>query len=286
MEEKKKYNLVREDNIPSDFPQIDLHYVESKEEVWTKIQSHLESKTVSKRMLPFSFYAISIAASLFFLLGMITFFRYYTKTAICPSGQHLTVTLPDHSEVILNAESIIVWHPYWMKFDRVVNFEGEAYFQVKKGAGFKVISSKGVTEVLGTTFNIYSREQDYRVSCFTGSVNIASVVNKESIVLHPGEKGTIEKNGTMKLSQLSNPEENKAWINGMFVFTGASLNSVIREIERQYNIIIRLKEDYSLTYTGNFDKSIPAEEVLNLICTSLELKLKSISKSEYLIYKD
>lgn len=286
MKKREKYKFISEDGTTSDFPEIDLQYSESKHEVWSQIQSHLESKPVSKRMLPFSFYAISIAASLFFLFGMITFFRYYTKTAICPTGQHLTITLPDHSEVILNAESIIVWHPYWMKFDRVVNFEGEAYFQVKKGTGFKVISSKGVTEVLGTTFNIYSREQNYRVSCFTGSVNIASVGNKESIVLHPGEKGTIEKDGMMKLSQLSNPEENKAWINGMFVFTGASLNSVVREIERQYNIIIRLKEDYPLTYTGNFSKSIPAEEVLNLICTSLELKLKSVSKSEYLIYKD
>lgn len=286
MEDKKKYNLIREDNTPSDFPQIDLHYSESKEEIWSRIQSRLESKPFSKRMLPFSFYAISIAASLFFLLGMITFFRYYTKTAICPPGKHLAITLPDHSEVILNAESIIVWHPYWMKFDRVVNFEGEAYFQVKKGTGFKVISSRGETKVLGTTFNIYSREDDYKVSCFSGSVNVASVVNKTSVVLHPGEKGTIEKNGMVKLSQLLNPEENKAWINGMFVFTGASLNSVIREIERQYNIIIRLKEDYPLTYTGNFSKSIPVEEILNLICTSLELKLKSVSKSEYLIYKD
>ncbi len=286
MEEKKKYHLT-EDCTPSDFPQIDLHYGESKEEVWSKIQKQInKEKTISPGILPRSFYIISIAASLIFFIGMITFLRYYTKTAFCPAGQHLTITLPDHSEVILNAESIIAWHPFWMKIDRSVKFEGEAYFQVKKGSGFKVISSRGETKVLGTTFNIYSREEDYRVSCFTGSVNIVSVLNKESVVLHPGEEGTIQKNGMIKLSQRSNPEENKAWINNMFVFTGASLNSVIREVERQYNIIIHLKEDYQLTYTGNFSKSIPAEEVLNLICTSLELKLVSKSKGEYLIYKD
>jgi len=281
-------NLIPGDISPSDFPQVDLHYRETKEEAWLNIQSRLDSKRPASknRVLPFSFYAVSIAASLFFLLGMITFFRYYTKTAICPAGQHLTVTLPDHSEVILNAESIIVWHPFWMKFDRSVNFEGEAYFQVKKGSGFKVISARGETKVLGTTFNIYSREEDYRVSCFTGSVNVASVVNKESVVLNPGDEGTIQKNGIIKLSHLSNAEENKAWVDNMFVFTGASLNSVIREIERQYNIAVHLKEDYQLTYTGNFSADKPAAEVLKLICTSLELKMVSKSNGEYLIYKD
>jgi len=287
MEEKRKYNIIPGDCTSSDFPQIDLHYKESKDEAWSKIQSDLKSeKSVSQRHLPRSFYAFPIAASLFFLIGMIIFFRYYTKTAFCPAGQHLTVNLPDKSEVILNAESIIVWHPFWMKFDRTVEFEGEAYFQIKKGSGFRVRSSYGETKVLGTTFNIYSREEEYRVSCFTGSVNVISVLSRESVILHPGDQGMIQKNGPIKILQPSHPEANKAWIDNMFVFTGASLKSVIEEIERQYNIIINLKEDYQLTYTGNFSKSIPEKEVLNLICTSLELKFQPTSKGEYLISKD
>jgi ferric-dicitrate binding protein FerR (iron transport regulator) len=286
MKEKRKNSLIPEDCTPSDFPRIDLKFEESKEQAWIKVQSHLDSKKATpKRFLPKSFYVISVAASLALVIGMITFFRYYTKTAYCPAGKHLTVMLPDHSEVILNAESIISWHPFWMKFDRKVQFEGEAYFQIKKGSGFTATSSIGETKVLGTTFNIYSREKDYKVSCFTGSVHIASNSSKASIVLHPGEQGTIHENGTLQLHQLSKPEENKAWIDNMFVFTGAPLNFVIREIERQYNISINLKEDYPLTYTGNFSRSLSAEEVLNLICSSLELKFEPKSKTEYLIYK-
>ena len=284
MEDKKKYRIP-EDCSPSDFPQIDLQFRESKEEVWSKIQTRIKpEKPIVPRILPRFFYPLAIAASMLFLLGMITFFRYYTKTVFCPAGQHLTVTLPDHSEVILNAESIIAWHPYWMKFDRSVKFEGEAYFHVKKGSGFKVISSKGETKVLGTTFNIYSREEDYRVSCFTGSVHVSSPLN--NMILHPGDQGTMQKDGMLKLLQPIHPEESKSWIDNMFVFTGSSLNSVIREIERQYNIVINLKEDYQLTYTGNFNRSIPEKEVLNLICTSLELKFETKSDGEYLIYKD
>jgi ferric-dicitrate binding protein FerR (iron transport regulator) len=284
---QEKNNYLSKDCTPEDFPKIDLEFGESKEEVWSKIESKLDSRKIPlKSKLPTSFYVISIAATLLFLIGMMTFFRFYTKTLYCPAGQHLTVELPDHSEVILNAESIIAWHPFWMKFDRGVKLEGEAYFHVKKGTGFKVISTNGETKVLGTTFNVYSREEDYRVSCFSGSVHISSPTGNQTAILKPGDQGMIQKNGMIQLLQSRNLESSKSWIDNMFVFTGASLNSVIQEIERQYNITITLKENNPLSYTGNFNKSISAKEVLSLICTSLDLKFEAKSDNEYLIYKD
>jgi len=69
----------------------------------------------------------------------------------------------------------------------------------------------------------------------------------------------------------------------MFVFTGSSIVSVLKEIERQYNIKIVFKADPNLTYTGNFSRSLSEKEVLDLVCTSLGLKFDARSKTEFLV---
>lgn len=71
----------------------------------------------------------------------------------------------------------------------------------------------------------------------------------------------------------------------MFIFTAASLKSVLQEIERQYNIKIKTQPDFDFTYTGNFNKSISEKEVLDLVCTTLELKFEVKPNGEYLVYK-
>jgi len=287
MRDDKKYIINRsESDAASDLPGIDLQYPESKEEIWAKISARIDSENSQTKHTVTSFnYKFALAASILLILGITSFLQFYTKTAYCPAGQHLTVLLPDGSKVELNAQSSINYHPYWIKLDRHVNLEGEAYFDIKKGNRFQVISSRGETIVMGTTFNIYSRGEDYKVSCFTGAVRVVSKINKETIVLHSSQQAFIQKDGSIKFVQSSNMEANKSWTQNMFIFTGASLKTVIQEIERQYNIKIKTQADYNLTYTGNFNKSISEKEVLDLVCTSLDLKFEAKSNDEYLIYK-
>jgi transmembrane sensor len=285
MRNDKKYMInPSADDAASDFPGIDLQFPESKEEVWAKIVSQIDSKRIQPKHSPFV-YKFALAASIILLLGITAFLKFYTRTIYCPAGQHLTVMLPDSSKVELNAQSSINYHPYWTKLDRHVNLDGEAYFKVKPGARFKVISTRGETIVLGTTFNIYARGDDYKVSCFTGSVRVVSALNKRTIVLLPNQQAFVQADGTLKFIHSSNIEANKSWTQNMFIFTGASLKSVIQEIERQYNIKINTQGDFNLTYTGNFNKSISEKDVLDLVCTSLELKFEAKSNDEYLIYK-
>ena len=173
-----------------------------------------------------------------------------------------------------------------MKYNRTVHLEGEAYFKVKSGTEFKVISRRGETIVLGTSFNIYARGENYNVSCFTGKVRVVSALNKESVILHPSQEAIIQTDGSIKFVQSSDIDSNKSWTENMFIFTGAPLKSVIQEIERQYNIKITTKGNYNLSYTGNFNKSTSEKQVLDLVCTSLGLKFEAKSNGEYLIYKN
>jgi ferric-dicitrate binding protein FerR (iron transport regulator) len=267
------------------FPEIDLKYSVSKDEVWEKISRQIsESQPGNRKVVKLNpLYKIAVAASFILLLGITGFLRYYSRTVYSPAGQHITLYLPDSSIINLNAQSTIKYHPYWFSFSRTVTFEGEAFFKVISGNKFKVISRRGETTVLGTSFNIYSRNNDYNVTCFTGKVKVESAEKNERVLLNPSEQAFINKDGFLRIAQEVNYKAVKSWMDNMFVFTGSSVISVIEEIERQYNIKIIFKADPSLTYTGNFSKSLSEKEVLDLVCTSLGLKFEARSGAEYLV---
>ena len=267
------------------FPEIDLKYSVSKDEVWEKISRQIsESQPGNRKVIKLNpLYKIAVAASLFLLLGVTGFLRYYSKTVYSPAGQHLTLCLPDSSIINLNAQSTIKYHPYWFSFSRKVTLEGEAFFKVISGNQFKVISRRGETTVVGTSFNIYSRNNDYNVTCFTGKVRVVSAEKNEKVLLNPSEQAFINKDGFLRIVQDANVKAVKSWRDNMFVFTGSSIVTVLQEIERQYNIKIIFKADPNLTYTGNFSKSISEKEVLDLVCTSLGLKFEARSGNEFLI---
>ena len=267
------------------FPEIDLKYSVSKDEVWEKISRQIsESQPGNRKVIKLNpLYKIAVAASLFLLLGVTGFLRYYSKTVYSPAGQHLTLCLPDSSIINLNAQSTIKYHPYWFSLSRKVTLEGEAFFKVISGNQFKVISRRGETTVVGTSFNIYSRNNDYNVTCFTGKVRVVSAEKNEKVLLNPSEQAFINKDGFLRIAQNLNYKTVKSWMDNMFVFTGSSVINVIEEIERQYNIKIIFKADPNLTYTGNFSKSLSEKEVLDLVCTSLGLKFEARSGAEYLV---
>jgi len=268
----------------NNLPGIDLQYAVSREQAWENLSLRIEEPQVTRVSVSISpIYRMAIAASLLLLVGVAGFMRFYTKTVTTIAGQHLALALPDNSSVELNAKSSVDYHPYWFRFSRTVTLNGEAFFKVMKGNRFKVESQRGETTVLGTSFNIYSRDEDYNVTCFTGKVRVVSSGKGESFLLNPNEQAFINKDGFLRFVEHSNPKAAKSWIDNMFVFTGASIVTVLQEIERQYNIKIDFKADPKLTYTGNFSKSMSEKEVLDLVCTSLGLAFEVRSGREFLV---
>ena len=265
-------------------PEIDLKYAVSKDEVWANLSRQMEEPQSNVRRVSFnSFYIMAFAASLLLLLGITGFMRLYTRTVDTSAGQYLKLFLPDSSVIELNAQSSVKFHPYWFSFARSITLDGEAFFKVKSGNQFKVKSSMGETTVLGTSFNIYSRNNDYNVTCFTGKVSVESLEKSERVLLNPNEQAFINKEGFLRFVQEVNVHTVNSWRDNMFVFTGSPIVHVLQEIERQYNIKIRFKADPNLTYTGNFSKSLSEKEVLDLVCTSLGLTFEARSGTEFLI---
>jgi len=267
------------------FGKAEIPFNQTKDDVWKKVEDRLEKTThVEKSIVSKNRLSFAIAASIVLLAGIFSIVRFYTTTITSHSGQHLSVNLPDGSTVILNAESQLSYQPLWWQFSRHLHLEGEGFFKVEKGKKFTVKSVTGKTEVLGTSFNIYARDQLYEVICKTGKVKVTSPEN-DAAVLSPGYTGRINKEGKVVVFKPEKPENTISWIDNKFIFTGTPLTQVFKEIERQYNVRLTIPVGLDYYYTGYFTKDIPVQQVLDLICKPFGLTFVAEKNGSYTVVK-
>ena len=290
------------------FSNLEFSYSKSKDEVWSQLERLMEEHeeeptTVERTMVPETTEADKVsrfnwrwmaAASVAILLSTGLFARFYTQTVAVEPGEFISHTLPDGSEVHLNAETSISYQPYWWRFGRGLDLQGEAYFVVAKGEKFTVNTTMGSAEVLGTEFNVYARGDDFNVFCEEGRVKVSSNIlinnSKKEVILTQGHLATI------KLNQLNNPvllkQENGisndvilAWRKGQFLFDSQPLSTVFEELERQYGISILSTNEQILKrpYSGNFSRNTELNELLDLLTLAMSLKYTEVQEGVYQI---
>jgi transmembrane sensor len=272
-------------------PELDLNFEKSKEEIWNCLEANMHAPSIkpqrsnrSKKMV-YSWAGMSVAAALILALGTGLFFRLYTKTVFSAAGEHLTAFLPDGSMVKMNADSEISYKPFWWRFERKVDFQGEAFFKVKHGETFTVVSSFGTTTVLGTTFNIYARKKQYMVTCYTGKVRVLSPATNQSLDIESQQQASVNRDGTLKLKSIDSGMNEAPWISNMFFFTGTPVEMVFDEIERQFDVSIKVVGDIEgLLYSGNFSRDLNVEEVLQMVSRSFALEYNHVN-GVYVIQK-
>jgi transmembrane sensor len=169
--------------------------------------------------------------------------RYNTVTT--PRGGQFHITLPDGSEVWLNAGSSIRFPTAFPGSERRVELRGEAYFEVAKNAGkpFLVAAYNSEIKVLGTHFNImaYDDEKEMNTTLLEGSVEVTRGLESQRIT--PGHSAIINK-GTGKLTvEDADLEQAIAWKNDYFIFDNENIESIMRKVSRWYNV--------DITYKGN-----------------------------------
>ena len=188
-------DIINKNNLDDDskelFSLLRVSWPDSREQTWESLSGKLKSPVIVQMRPTIRTWQIAIAASLALLLGIGTFMGTYTVKLNTVAAQHLGVLLPDGSAVELNAGTEIHYKPYWWWRERKVALQGEAYFEVTNGKAFSVESDVGITQVLGTSFNIYSRDERYEVTCETGEVRVEVSDTKHSVILHPFEKASI-----------------------------------------------------------------------------------------------
>jgi transmembrane sensor len=241
----------------------------TKEDAWEKLSGKLvgapaqEAKVVKLgRWIP-----LSIAASVTLLV--IAFFVFNRATVATPMAATQVYTLPDGSEVTLNADSKITFARFNFSGERTVTLEGEAFFNVTKGSTFTVASDKGTVTVLGTSFNVNTRPSGFEVACFTGKVKVNS--GAHHVTLTKGLFTKLDKDNLIAAEPFH--DKKATWRQGDFYFEGKPLNMVVDELERQFNVEIILRGDSTRLYTGYFSNK-NLNEALEMVFKPLSLKYK------------
>jgi transmembrane sensor len=206
---------------------------------------------------------VRIAAVLLVLFSSYFFFYLNVDVALeTASAEKSELFLPDDSKVALNAHSRVTYKKNMWKFSRNVQLDGEAFFSVAKGSRFDVETSGGVISVLGTQFNVKSRENYFEVVCYEGLVQVQSL--GEVSKLTTGNVFRILNGKTEVFDKDYSPLPD--WMANESVFRSVPFGQVIHEFERQYRVIITTKNiDLNQLFTGKF------------VHDNLEVSLKAIS---------
>lgn len=164
------------------------------------------------------------------------------------AGEKITVTLPDESQVVLNALSSIQYNSENWNEKRSLHLNGEAYFKVAKGEKFDVVTESGVVAVVGTQFNVKQRPNFFEVKCFEGMVSVVSDTIKR--MLRPGQTFRIS---NQKFSEGTTTAITSNWTDNMSDFQSVPFKEVLAELERQYNIkIINKNVNVNRLFNGGF----------------------------------
>ncbi len=260
------------DHILSATSKLEAPKTKSKSQVWDELSSQLEEgsdKSKSTKVVTFRPYiAVGIAAAISLLL-VVYFLLPSSNVFSTQVGEQLSHVFPDGSTAQLNAETNISYNKSNWEKSRIVELDGEAFFDVKPGNTFTIKTTYGSIEVLGTSFNAFARKGKLEVACFEGSVKVRSTQDEE-VVLKKGEY-TATENGAIKTPDQFETSKTATWRTGEFYFEDTPLQDVVAELQRQFNITINLELTEQRHYTGYFNNN-DLEEALQLVFTPMSLE--------------
>lgn len=197
-----------------------------------------------------------------------------------PLGSKSKMTLPDGTIVWLNAGSRIVYSQGFGISDRHIELVGEAYFEVFKNKEkvFIVNTKELEVKVLGTKFNFrnYPEDKEVTVDLLEGRLSLDNRLKQmDTQYLSPFEKVVLNKQ-TGNLSILTTKaEHSKAWTKEMLFFDEYLLFDISKELERSYNVTIRIQDDSlnAFRFYGCFNRREQSiEDVLKVMSSTGRLK--------------
>ncbi len=209
------------------------------------------------------------------------------NTMSTPKGRQFSLSLPDGTRVWLNAASSIRYPTIFKGSERRVEVKGEAYFEVaeNKRMPFRAdISGKAEIDVLGTHFNVkaYDNETSIHTTLLEGKVRVAVLMNgalkgasaiakqksdRPAIILEPGQQAQLGVGQNMKpgIKVVNDADIDKvmAWKNGLFNFQDASLEEVMRQLERWYDIEVVYENGVpEIKFWGEMSRDVKLSGVL------------------------
>ena len=252
------------------FQEIEIHQDETEDFIPEKRGSYWTFwiDILVKRRLPLAYGLIIL------ILSPLVYDAFSKKQEITNTAEEKSVLLADGTEVILNSESELTYNRNYNKYNRSVHLVGEAYFNVKKGnIPFNVLTPHGKISVLGTSFNIRTRNDGFEVGVNDGEVQVS---NENSLLnLSKGQlidvKSEFFNSNIIQIPTDQYPD----WLNRKFYCNETTLESLCLEIERTFDIKINFTNPSlkSLTITGLIEAS-DLDNVLQTVSILTKHKFK------------
>jgi ferric-dicitrate binding protein FerR (iron transport regulator) len=193
-------------------------------------------------------------------------------------GQRLQKRLPDGTVVWLAPGSLLQYPAKFTSAQREVTLNGEAFFEVAHDTLHPFIVHAGDmhTRVLGTSFTIqaYDDQPAVAVTLVTGKVNVSG--NGQQLQLVPSQRAILDKT-THQLKKEDAPDATLmlARRDGILHYKGTALQTVIRDLQLQYNVNITLPAAIqSCTYYGQLNTRNALAQVLQQIALTYDARLQ------------
>ncbi|WP_316822530.1 FecR family protein [Pedobacter gandavensis] len=264
---------------------------------WEKLAPMLNDpeKTPVRKLKPWLNKKIIAAAAMLILMSTIGLWflkeqpaevQYFTKY-----GQTLRVQLPDSSVVMLNGNSQLSYRKNWPKDgDREVKVDGEAYFSIKHTQSnqrfFVRMPDRLSVEVLGTEFNINTRNHDTRVVLNSGKIDfhMEALSGQEERVVQMKPGDLVEYQSTKKsyTRKIVDPTIYSSWKTDRLVFDKTPLREVLNTLHNTYGLEIEVEDPKMLAM--NLSGSAPTTNIDILIqALSATFNINFIKKGDTLI---
>jgi transmembrane sensor len=215
-----------------------------------------------------------------------------TNTVSTPRGGQYQVNLPDGTRVWLNAASSLKFPLSFAELkERRVELKGEAYFEVEKDTArpFIVQSDKQFVQVTGTHFNVnsYTDEPTIKTTLLEGAVNVTTLKGAEAgqVFLKPGQQAQVSTISSRVHVVKVDPMAEIAWKNGQFFFENESIENIMKQISRWYDVEVVYEGDVTgKTVWGSVTRYTNVSKVLSVLELTGEIHFK-VEGRRIVVYK-
>lgn len=228
------------------------------------------------------------AASVVLLLGITNYVSYqqgYKRQnsqivqQTTPLGMQSSITLPDGTKVFLNAGTTLTYPTAFVSKNRMVEVEGEAFFDVVHDAKHPfIVKTRDLNiQVLGTKFNVktYRKENNVEVTLEEGRVNVG-IEGQRYRQMKPGQQVVFSKE-TQSFSQKQVKLNHYiSWKEGKFYFESMTFESIAKQLERRFNVQIHISsaELKKTIFTGDFVRQENLEQILRVMTVDKRITYK------------
>jgi len=190
------------------------------------------------------------------------------NTITTPKGRQFQIQLPDGTMAWLNSASSIRFPIAFSGKERIVHITGEVYFEVAKHPGmpFKaLINETSSVEVLGTHFNVnaYLNENSINTTLLEGAVRVSYSGKTQSLL--SGQQARLS-NENIIIDKSPDLEQVMGWKKGLFIFNDDDVYTVMRQLERWYDIDVRFENDIpKKQFNGKVQRNLQLSQILKVL---------------------